>query len=83
MTKYRALVYATDVRYTGNFIDNDEVDLLSLGREQGDEELVESHIISPKEVRKYEDMREVVDLGRGVCTVYWCEIEKVESEDDD
>ena len=73
--RYRAIIYATDVKYTGNFADNDKSDLLILGREQGDEDIVETDIIDEHEVIEYENREEVRDLGNGVCTVYWCEVE--------
>ena len=84
MIRRLAVIYATDVEYSGNFVDNDEVDLFYLGsgkdKSSAEVELIETHIIKKSEVNYYENKKEIIDLGNGKCTVYWCEIEEVEED---
>ena len=81
--KYKAFVYARNITYNGDFTDNDEVDLFISGRDLGHDEVVETHIIDERDVIDYENRREVRDLGNGVCTVYWCEVEQEEPTEEE
>ena len=81
--RYKAIIYAVNITYDGNFADKCRADLLCLGRELGYDEVVETHIINESQVLDYENRSEVRDLGNGECTVYWCEVEKVEPTEEE
>ena len=80
-----AKIYATNIQYAGKFEDNDKVELFYAGLDKWradaeDIEEVERCHIKDKQILEYENMKEVRDIGNGVCTVYWCDVENIDED---